>query len=85
MRDIKEDPGGVAVFQVMPEAFETYHEARRIADEVGVPATWEFLAKLDLTLTVPGYEIQRLTPTPPQAPTTDAGRVRIGPPKRSLD
>lgn len=85
MRDIKEDPGGVAVFQVMPEAFETYHEARRIADEVGVPATWEFLAKLDLTLTVPGYEIQRLTPTPPQAPPTDAGRVRIGPPKRSLD
>jgi uncharacterized protein YneF (UPF0154 family) len=85
MRDIKEDPGGVAVFQVMPEAFETYHEARRIADEVGVPATWEFLAKLDLTLTVPGYEIQRLSPTPPQAPPTDAGRVRIGPPKRSLD
>jgi hypothetical protein len=85
MRDIKEAPGGVAIFQVMPEAFETYHEARRIADEVGVPATWEFLAKLDLTLTVPGYEIQRLTPTPPQAPTTDAGRVRIGPPKRSLD
>ncbi len=85
MRDIKEAPGGVAIFQVMPEAFETYHEARRIADEVGVPATWEFLAKLDLTLTVPGYEIQRLTPTPPQAPNTDAGRVRIGPPKRSLD
>jgi len=87
MRDIKEDPGGVAIFQVMPDAFETYHEARRLADEVGVPATWEFLAKLDLTLTIPGYEIQRLTPTPPQAPTTatDAGRVRIGPPKRSLD
>jgi hypothetical protein len=85
MRDVKADPGGVAIFQVMPEAFETYHEARRIADEVGVPATWEFLAKLDLTLTIPGYEIQRLTPTPPQAPTTDTGRVRIGPPKRSLD
>ena len=87
MRDIKEDPGGVAIFQVMPDAFETYHEARRIADEVGVPATWEFLAKLDLTLTIPGFEIQRLTPTPPQAPPppTEAGRVRIGPPKRSLD
>ena len=86
MRDIKADPGGVAIFQVMKDAFETYHEARRLADEVGVPATWEFLGdKLDLTLTIPGFEIQRLTPTPPQAPTTDTGRVRIGPPKRSLD
>ncbi len=84
MRDVKADPNGVAVFQVMPDAFDAYLEARKVADEVGVAATWEFLAKLDLTLTVPGYEVQRHAPTPPQKPQ-DANRVRIGPPKRSLD
>ncbi len=84
MRDVKSDPSGVAIFQVMPDAFEAYLEARKVADEVGVAATWEFLAKLDITLSVPGYEVQRLTPTPPQNPK-DAGRVRIGPPKKSLD
>lgn len=84
MRDIKADPSGVALFQVMPEAFATYHEARRIADEVGVPATWEFLAALDLTLSVYGYEVQRLTPTPPASPSS-TNRVRIAAPKKSLD
>lgn len=84
MRDVKADASGVAVFQVMPDAFEAYLEARKVADEVGVAATWEFLAKLDLTLSVPGYEVQRLAPTPPQNPA-DKGRVRIGPPKKSLD
>lgn len=84
MRDVKADPSGVAVFQVMPDAFEAYLEARKVADEVGVAATWEFLAKLDLTLNIPGYEVQRLIPTPPQT-AADKGRVRIGPPKKSLD
>ncbi|WP_395718060.1 hypothetical protein [Prosthecobacter sp.] len=84
MRDIKADPSGVALFQVMPDAFETYHEARRIADEIGVPATWEFLAKLDLTLNVSGFEVQRLTPTPPEDPKL-RNRVRIAAPKKTLD
>lgn len=84
MRDIKTDPNGVALFQVLPDAFETYHEARRIADEIGVPATWEFLATLDLTLSVSGYEVQRLKPTPPDDPNLK-NRVRIAAPKKALD
>lgn len=84
MRDIKADPNGVAVFQVMPDAFEAYLEARKIADEVGVAATWEFLAKLDLALNIPGYEVQRLAPTAVRRPGT-AAPVTIAPPKRSLD
>jgi hypothetical protein len=84
MRDIKGDPNGVALFQVLPDAFETYHEARRIADEIGVPATWEFLATLDLTLSVSGYEVQRLKPTPPDDPNLK-NRVRIAAPKKALD
>lgn len=85
MRDIKADPNGVAIFQVMPDAFEAYLEARKLADEVGVPATWEFLAKLDLAVNISGYEVQRLAPTPPRAGSGAPGAVTIAPPKRSLD
>lgn len=85
MRDIKADPHGVAVFQVMPDAFEAYLEARKVADEVGVPATWEFLSKLDLAVNISGYEIQRLAPTPPRAGSGAPGAVNIAPPKRSID
>lgn len=85
MRDIKADPNGVAIFQVMPNAFEAYLEARKIADEVGVPATWEFLAKLDLVVNITGYEVQRLAPLPPPPASGAPGAVTIPPPKRSLD
>lgn len=85
MRDIKADPNGVAIFQVMPDAFEAYLEARKLADEVGVPATWEFLAKLDLAVNISGYEVQRLAPTPPRPGSGAPGAVTIAPPKRSLD
>ncbi len=85
MRDIKADPNGVAIFQVMPDAFEAYLEARKLADEVGVPATWEFLAKLDLVVNITGYEVQRLVATPPRATAGAAAAVTIAPPKRSLD
>ncbi|MDB6003316.1 MAG: hypothetical protein JWR15_303 [Prosthecobacter sp.] len=85
MRDIKADPDGVAIFQVMPDAFEAYLEARKLADEVGVPATWEFLAKLDLVVNITGYEVQRLAPTPPRPGAGVPGAVTIPPPKRTLD
>ncbi len=88
MRQIKADPNGVAIFQVMPDAFETYLDARRIADDIGVGATWEFLAKLDLAINVAGYEVQRFTalpPPPPPAPPGTVGTVRIAAPKRTLD
>ncbi len=85
MRDIKADPNGVAVFQVMPDAFDAYLEARKVADEVGVAATWEFLVKLDLALNIPGYEVQRYAPTAVRRATGAAAAVTIAPPKRSLD
>ena len=85
MRDIKADPNGVVVFQVMPDAFESYLEARKIADEVGVPATWEFLAKLDLVVNLTSYEVQRLAPTQARAAAGAVPAVTIAPPKRSLD
>lgn len=84
MRDIKADPNGVAIFQVMPDAFEAYLEARQIADEVGVAATWEFLSKLDLTLNVSDYEVQRVAEAANRS-GGNAPAIRIAPPKRMLD
>lgn len=84
MRQIQGDAKGVAIYQVMPDAFETYHEARRIADQIGVAATWEFLAKLDLTVNVRGYEVQRFAQVTTST-ATGGTAVRITAPKRSLD
>ncbi|MBB5039199.1 hypothetical protein [Prosthecobacter dejongeii] len=87
MRQIKGDPNGVAVFQVMADAFDAYLEARKIADEIGVAATWEFLARLDLSVNVANYEVQRFTQVAAAAPRKpgDPDPVRIATPKRSLD
>jgi hypothetical protein len=84
LRQLKADPNGVAVYQVMTDAFDTYLEARKIADEIGVAATWEFLAGLDLSVNVSGYEVQRFALAPVQRPAK-AGTIRIAPPKKSLD
>lgn len=84
IRQIKLDPKGVAVFQVMTDAFDTYLEARKIADQIGVAATWEFLAKLELTSNVTAFEVQRFA----QGATGRGGNtktVRIAAPKRALD
>jgi hypothetical protein len=84
LRQLKLDPNGVAVFQVMSDAFDTYLEARKIADQIGVAATWEFLAKLELTSNVTNYEVQRFA----RAPTgrgSNPNAVRIAGPKRALD
>lgn len=85
LRQIKGDPNGVVIFQVMSDAFESYLAARKIADEIGVAATWEFLGKLDIALNVAGYEVQRFAPVPPAGPVGTAPGVRIAAPKRSLD
>lgn len=85
LRQIKSDPKGIVIFQVMSDAFDTYLESRKIADDIGVPATWEFLARLDLTVNVTGYEVQRFDVTPPPTPPGTQGTVRIAAPKRTLD
>ncbi|HCN76389.1 MAG TPA: hypothetical protein DIT13_04235 [Verrucomicrobiales bacterium] len=85
LRALKADPNGVALFQVMNNAFDTYLEARKIADETGVPASWEFLAGLDLTLNVTGYEVQRFALVPGAARGKGDPGIRIGAPKRTLD
>lgn len=85
MRQVKADPKGVAIFQVMTDAFDTYLDARRIADEIGVAAAWEFLPKLDLTMNVTGFEVQRFAVVLPRPPAPPGTGVRITAPKRGLD
>lgn len=88
LRAIKADPSGVAVFQILPDAIPTYLEARRVADEVGVPATWEFLGALKLTASVTPFEVQKFTATPPRPPAPPGGTAppaTIAPPKKTLD
>lgn len=84
MRQIAADPNGVALFQVMPDAFAAYLGARLIADESKVAATWETLNSLELSLPVRGYTVQRFAKA-----TTSSARggdaIRIQGPKRSLD
>lgn len=84
LRQIKVDPKGVVVYQVMSNAFATYLEARKIADNIGVSATWEFLAKLDLNINVAGYEVQRFAEAPPPPKPNEKG-VNIAAPPKGLD
>jgi hypothetical protein len=101
MRSIKGNPKGVAVFQVSKDAFATYLEARRLADEVGVPATWEFYnaprpaqapapgtptqTLVELTVNVQGFEVQRFAVPPPPGPPSNPNAVRIAPPKKQIE
>jgi hypothetical protein len=82
LREIKDDPSGVALFQVVPDAITTYLGARELADGVGVPATWDFLGNLNVTINLPGFEVQRFAESAPARP---ANPNLIAPPKRTLD
>ncbi len=82
LREIEAKPNGVVIFQVMSDAFETYLESRKIADDIGVAATWEFLGSLELAQGVPGFEVQRTAIPPPPKPK---GTVTIKAPTRKLD
>jgi hypothetical protein len=82
LRTIKDDPSGVALFQVVPDAIPTYLQAREMADQVGVAATWDFRADLNIVMNIPNFEVQRFAEAPKGRPATT---TTIAPPKRTLD
>lgn len=85
LRKIRSNPNGVALFQVLPGGTLTYLEARTIADQVGVPATWEFRwGDLNVVLNIPGFEVQRFAEAVPPKPQ-GAGVVTIKPPGKVID
>ena len=83
LRKIAADPNGVALFQVMPDAFATYLEARLIADDNRVAATWETLSKLDITMNINGYTTQRFAEEAAARPRGDTPIIRG--PAKTLD
>jgi hypothetical protein len=85
LRDIKANPNGVALFQVMPDAFATYLTAREVADQEGVPATWDFLPKLEIVHRLTTYPVQRTSLVPVARPAGAAKGVRIAAPGKTLD
>lgn len=85
LRDIRTAPNGVVVFQVMPDAFATYLEARKVADQIGVAATWDMIGSTELRTDLTPYEVQRLTPLPPPGPPPPKPLVEIKIPERGLD
>ncbi len=84
LRTIKDDPSGVAFFQVVPDAIPTYLQAREMADQVGVAATWDFRADLNIAINIPNFEVQRFSEAPKARPATTT-TTTIAPPKRTLD
>ena len=89
MRSIKANPKGVALFQVTKDSFAAYLEARKVADEIGVPATWEFFnapaTGLEIAANIPGFEVQRFAVPPPPGAPPDPNAVRIKAPVKGLD
>ncbi len=84
LRDAKANPNSVIVFRVVKTGFGTYQEARRISDEIGVPATWEYAGSDELLLLLRGYETQLPTKNATvQKPKGDD--ITIKPPSRTLD
>ena len=83
LKDTRSDPAGVVIFRVTKDGFSTYHEARRLCDELEVPATWEYASSQDLSLRLRGYETQLPTKVARVVPKTD--EITIKPPKRTLD
>jgi hypothetical protein len=61
---IKDESKNAILFQVMQDASSVYLEARRIAEEIGVPTMQETLGTLEIGFTVPGFEVQSFAAAP---------------------
>jgi len=82
MREITGDPNGFASFQMVPDAISIYTGARELAGGVGVPTTWDFFGSINVTINVPGFEVQQFAGSTPAGPATPN---LITPPKPALD
>ncbi len=82
LRNLKSNAKGVAVFLVTPAAVPTYLEARSISEDIGVPATWNFMSDVqNIPITIAGFEVQRFAEAPKPGPR----RTTINAPKMGLD
>ncbi|MEM9480943.1 MAG: hypothetical protein AAGA58_14910 [Verrucomicrobiota bacterium] len=67
----------VLIFQVNPDSFSTYLQARAMADDAEIPAGWEVATSAAFRLQIPDIEVNRLEDPPerddtkPKPPTLD--------------
>lgn len=60
--------GGVLIFYVHPNSFNTYLQARRVTDKARVPAGWEIRAMNFYSTVIDDIELRRLKEPPPRKP-----------------
>jgi hypothetical protein len=81
---IRSFPRGVLIFRVRPDGFTTYLKAREIADSFNMPSGWEVSGATSHSITLDGFEVNRLEePKPPQDPKP--APTGPPPPKPGLD
>jgi hypothetical protein len=86
LRKLKADPKAVVWFMVYKDSIDTYHAAREITDQLGVPAGWELAGASNITRWISDEYVLNFTPVAaPPAPAGATPAVTIAPPKATLD
>ena len=88
LSQVKRAGNAVVWFHVLPDAFDTYLEARAMCDRIGAPAGWEMFTMPMFLKDIPGIRLNRLEEPPPPPPPPPPGEpvdVVIPPPKQRLD
>lgn len=83
LRRLKSNPRAVAMFNVMPQAFEQYLAVREYTDDIGIPAGWTQANSPYYELTV--TDIETTQPVKPVTPPPATGPGTIKAPTRTLD
>lgn len=65
---VLKDFNAVLLFQVSPDSFDTYLEARQLADRANIAAGWEIKGDAKVSLRIEDPEIRCLEPAPPAKP-----------------
>ncbi len=65
---VLKDFKAVLMFRVAPDSFDTYLEARRLADRANIAAGWEISGAQNFTKYIEGTEIHCLEPAAPAPP-----------------
>ena len=68
LRKLRGDSSAVILFHVHPNSFNTYLQARRLTDKVGVAAGWEVKPWLSYAIRIDDIEIKRQQEPPPTKP-----------------
>lgn len=81
--------GGMAKMYVSPDAVDLYLEARRIADTLDVPVSWDYDTTATLTERIPGYAMHARDIAPPSKTAPAAAKAAtpygIAKPKEQID